>query len=127
MVAHEWISYFLMCCESKAEWQCNMSMTKYSKCESNELWSIKWMRWTMVDELNEMGCGRYNKWGFGKMILQHKHNWSGVHKLKQDGETRSLPSDGLVVKSLDSYSWGPVFKTTGWLQGWLNLSSFQGW
>ena len=32
------------------------------------------MRWTMVDELNEMGCGRYNKLGFGKMILQHKHN-----------------------------------------------------
>ena len=23
----------------------------------------------MVDELNEMGYGRYNKWGVGKMML----------------------------------------------------------
>ena len=33
---------------------------------------------------------------------------------------------GLVVKSLDSQSRGPVFKTTGWLQGQLSLSSFRG-
>ena len=33
---------------------------------------------------------------------------------------------GLVVKSLDSRSRGPVLKTTGWLQGWLSLSSFRG-
>ena len=32
----------------------------------------------------------------------------------------------LVVKSLDSQSRGPVFKTAGWLQGRLNLSSFRG-
>ena len=33
-------------------------------------------------------------------------------------------SNGLVVKALDSQSRGPVFKTTGWLQGRLSLSSF---
>ena len=35
-------------------------------------------------------------------------------------------SDDQVVKSLDSQSWGPVFRTTGWLQGQLSLSSFEG-
>ena len=37
-----------------------------------------------------------------------------------------LWSDGLVVKLLDSQSWGLVFKTAGWLQGQLSLSSFRG-
>ena len=32
----------------------------------------------------------------------------------------------LVFKVLDSQSRGPVFKTTGWLQGRLSLSSFRG-
>ena len=32
----------------------------------------------------------------------------------------------LVVKALDSQSSGPVFKTIGWLQGWLSLSSLWG-
>ena len=32
----------------------------------------------------------------------------------------------LVVKVLDFQSRGPVFKATGWLQGWLSLSSFRG-
>ena len=32
----------------------------------------------------------------------------------------------IVVKVLDSQSRGPVFKTTGWLQGRLRLSSFRG-
>ena len=32
----------------------------------------------------------------------------------------------LVVKALDSQSSGPVFKTIGWLQGWLSLSSLRG-
>ena len=31
-------------------------------------------------------------------------------------------SNGLVVKALDSQYSGPVFKTTGWLQGRLSLS-----
>ena len=34
-------------------------------------------------------------------------------------------SGGLVAKSLDSQSRGLVFKTTGWLQGRLSLSSFR--
>ena len=29
-----------------------MSMIKYCNHESDELWSIKWMRLTMVDEMN---------------------------------------------------------------------------
>ena len=36
----------------------------------------------------------------------------------------NLWSNGLVVKALDSQSGGPVFKTTGWLQDRLSLSSF---
>ena len=38
----------------------------------------------------------------------------------------NLWSNGLVVKALDSKFRGPVFKTTGWLQGQLSLSSFRG-
>ena len=37
-----------------------------------------------------------------------------------------LWSNGLVVKMLDCQSRGPLFKTTGWLQGRLSLSSFRG-
>ena len=35
-------------------------------------------------------------------------------------------SNGLVVKALDFQTRGPVFKTTGWFQGRLSLSSFRG-
>ena len=35
-------------------------------------------------------------------------------------------NNGLVVKALDCRSSGPVFKTTGWLQSRLSLSSFWG-
>ena len=35
-------------------------------------------------------------------------------------------SNGIVVKALDSISRGPVFKTSGWLQGRLSLSPFRG-
>ena len=35
-------------------------------------------------------------------------------------------SNGLVVKAQDFQSRGPVFKTTGWFQGRLSLSSFRG-
>ena len=35
--------------------------------------------------------------------------------------------NGLVVKVLDSQSRSPVFKTIGWIQGWLSLSPFWGW
>ena len=37
-------------------------MTNYGKHESDGLWSIKWMRWTMVDEMNEINYGRWNAW-----------------------------------------------------------------
>ena len=38
----------------------------------------------------------------------------------------SIIGTSAVVKSLDSQSRGPVFKTAGWLQGRLSLSSFRG-
>ena len=34
--------------------------------------------------------------------------------------------DSLVVKTMDFQSRGSLFKTNGWLQGQLNLSSFRG-
>ena len=40
-------------------------------------------------------------------------------------KSRSLRSNGLVVKTLDFQSRGPEYKTTGWLQGRLSLSSFR--
>ena len=47
-------------------------------------------------------------------------------KLFKVTEPKCIWSDGLVVKSLDPQSRGPVFKTTGWLQGRLSLLSFLG-
>ena len=41
-------------------------------------------------------------------------------------EVSACTTNGLVVKTLDSLSRGPVFKATGWLQGQLSLSSFRG-
>ena len=38
-----------------------------------------------------------------------------------------LWSNGLVVNAVDSQSRSTVFKTIGWLQDWLSLSSFWGW
>ena len=38
-----------------------------------------------------------------------------------------LNLNGLVVKVLDSQSRSPVFKTIGWIQGWLSLSPFWDW
>ena len=48
------------------------------------------------------------------------------HRLCPIFLTSILFSKGLVIKVLDSQTRGPVFKTTGWLNGWLNLSSFRG-
>ena len=47
-------------------------------------------------------------------------------KVGQDMLFKEMGEDSLVVKALDSQSRGPVFKTTGWLQGQLSLSSFRG-
>ena len=56
------------------------------------------------------------------------HTWGVVtySSFKWSVETSkvTLWSDGLVVKSLDFQSRDLVFKTTGWLQGWLSLLSF---
>ena len=49
---------------------------------------------------------------------------SNKGKVSTPGKSGNLWSNGLVVK--DSQSMGPVFKTTGWLQGRLGLSSFRG-
>ena len=40
-------------------------------------------------------------------------------------EETYLWSNGLVVKALGSHSRDPVFKTTGWLQSRLNLTSIR--
>ena len=37
-------------------------MTKYNKYKSDGLWSIKWMRWAMVDDMNMINYGRWNEW-----------------------------------------------------------------
>ena len=36
-------------------------MTKYGKYESDGLEAIKWMRWTMVDEMNGMAFGMWTQ------------------------------------------------------------------
>ena len=46
-------------------------------------------------------------------------------KVRNDFQGK-LKEDGLVVKALDYQSRGPVFKTTGYLQGQLSLSFFHG-
>ena len=50
---------------------------------------------------------------------------SSHYKMIKAGSPMKM-SGGLVAKVLDSQSRDPVFKTTGWLQGRLSLSSFQG-
>ena len=44
-------------------------MTEYGKYESGGLWSIQWMRWTMVDEINwmEFGLWTQQRWSGGKI------------------------------------------------------------
>ena len=59
-------------------------------------------------------------------LKREKHPWRSVTFSKAYNFTKTLSSNGLVVKALDSQSRGPVFKTTGWLQGRLSLSSLQG-
>ena len=58
-----WMNIFKQSREHKIEWQCSMSMTKYAKYEEDELWSIKWMRCTMADKINEMDYGRWHELG----------------------------------------------------------------
>ena len=51
--------------------------------------------------------------------------WGSIYGTNYNGIYGTNYS-GLVVKVLDSQSRGPVFKTSGWLQGLLSLSSFRG-
>ena len=57
-----------------------MSMTKYGKHESDELWSIKWMRWAIVDEMNgiDFGLWTQQRW-FRPLYFLH---FGAVVKLK---------------------------------------------
>ena len=43
------------------EWQWNMSMTRSGKYEKDGLWSIKWMRWTIVDKMNGLDFGLWTQ------------------------------------------------------------------
>ena len=61
---------------------------------------------------------------FGEVVSVFKGRHKFNRKLRNG--KRHVRIDGRVVKSLDSQSRGPVFKTAGWLQGRLSLSSFQG-
>ena len=54
-----------------------------------------------------------------------KHAPNMVHVKIYDARNAHAHND-LVVKVLDSQYRGPMFKTTGWLQGRLSLSSFRG-
>ena len=53
------------------------------------------------------------------MNLAYFGRYKGVQSWSQTKKYHFCPV-------LDSQSRGPVFKTTGWLQGWLSLSSFWG-
>ena len=45
-------------------------MTRYGKDESDGLWSIKWMRWIMVDEMSgiDVCLWTQQRYSGGKMI-----------------------------------------------------------
>ena len=47
MLAHEWVYL--------SKISLKYGMPKYGKHESDGVWSIKWMRSTMVDEMIEIG------------------------------------------------------------------------
>ena len=53
--------------------------------------------------------------------------FSNKGRVSTPGKSGNLWRNGLVVKALDSQSRGLVFKSTGWLQVRLSLSSFRGW
>ena len=59
-----------------------------------------------------------------KLIKFATKNRNGVWAF--DTEKWSNLNNDLVVKALESESRCPVFKTTGWLQGRLSISSFRG-
>ena len=51
---------------------------------SDGLWSIKWMRWTMVDEMNGMDFGLWTqqRWSADKIMKQRKDSWGGLQNHK---------------------------------------------
>ena len=51
---------------------------------SDTLWSIKWLRWTMIDETNGMDFGLWTqqRWSCGKIMKQRKHSWGGAQNYK---------------------------------------------
>ena len=60
------------------------------------------------------------------VLTENKFNPSlSLTKRIAIGYLSQYGKNGLVVKAPDSQSRGPVFKTTGWLQGRLILSSFR--
>ena len=52
-----------------------MSKARYGKYGSDGLWSIKWIKWTMVYENSEMVCGRWNKWDGLCYVKTTKMEW----------------------------------------------------
>ena len=62
------------------------------------------------------------------LICRSRTCWLDLKKLSPSCEIHRILMEmvGLVLKLLDSQSSAPKFKTTGWFQGRLSLSSFQG-
>ena len=75
---------------------------------------------------NQLSSSQYEE--LVGILVDHKLTFENqlLNIIQKNNQKIHAWQDGLVVKSLDSQSRGPVFKTTGWLQGRLSLSSFQG-
>ena len=77
-------------------------MTKYGKYESEGLWSIKEMEWTVVDEINKMKYGRWNEcdrwiWTFGRL----DKNWN--KGLKQNSSKKKVVSGKTLIFVISSF------------------------
>ena len=57
----------------------------------------------------------YDKWS--EEVQSNIKEVEKIFRQNPRKDIMQLRSNGLVVKALDSQSRGPVFKTTGWLQG----------
>ena len=113
-------------------------------CECNIRLIYKWIDWFLYEcnidmiwvnnvqvqkQPPEVFFCRIDRKHFAKLTGKHLYQSLFLVKL-QDSDLHAfslLWSIGLVLKALDSQSRGPVFKTSGWLQGRLSISSFRGW
>ena len=110
-------------------------------CSAADFWAKKVLNnfyWLLIRRSNYHVCPRYFSETLSKQVtrcvwttLYSNLSQIAIKPITQDvhvvnGYVVKLQSNGLVVKALDSQSRGPVFRTSGWVQGQLSLSSFQG-